>query len=233
VILSDGEIRVFKDKLVDPFIDDNVQPASIDLTLDREFIVFQPHMVRAIDLRNPDSFASLGKKVVIEDGGEFIIHPREFVLAATEERVTLPDNIAGRLEGKSSLARVGLIIHATGGFIDPGFRGPITLEMSNWMPAPIILRPGDLICQVSFQFLMTAAKNPYKGRYQNANGVEASKYGLKNIDGRYASEDSELDIPAANSGWSGAPELSSNHPAIGNLSKEELDESGYDGPMVK
>ena len=220
MILNDRAIANLRNRLVDPFVEDNVQPASIDLRLGNEFMVFEPHAVRVIDLHDPSTFIPT-KKVTVTD--EFIIHTHEFVLAATYERIMLPDNVAGRLEGKSSLARHGLIIHATGGFIDPGFHGPITLEMTNLAPAPIILRPGDLICQVSFQMLIEAAEVPYNGRYQNAEGVEASKYGIEKL----------MSSGPDGSGANTVPILNPNHPAMGNLSEEEFNESGYDGPMVR
>lgn len=210
MIVPDFQINQLGSDLVEPFNSDHVEPASIDLELGREFIVFDPHRVRAIDLRAPESFANLGVKKWIDYDEEFVLHPGEFILAVTKETVTLPRNIAARIEGKSSIGRIGLIIHATAGFIDPGFHGPLTLEMANMAPAPIILRPGDLICQVSFCYMAASVANPYNGRYQNAKGVEASKYGVDRF-----------------------PNLSPNHPAMGNLTEEEFYESGYDGPMVK
>ena len=108
-----------------------------------------------------------------------VLHPSEFILGVTEEVVRLSNNIVGKIEGKSSLGRLGLMVHVTAGFIDPGFIGPITLEMKNLLNVPIVLRPGKKICQIAFAWLNSAARRPYDGRYQNSKGVVASRYGVK------------------------------------------------------
>jgi dCTP deaminase len=174
-LLADYEIAQLGKELVTPFEERNVQPASIDLRLGNEFMLPNTNEIKYIDLRDPETFEFAYKKIMVGNDSEFIIHPGQFVLSATREIVTLPDNIWGRIEGKSSLGRIGLIVHATAGFIDPGFRGPLTLEMTNIFPVPIILRPGDLICQVSFGW-MKKVRYPYKGKYQDATGVDGSKY---------------------------------------------------------
>ena len=163
--------------LVEPFDPERVQPASIDLTLGNEFITFRDLVneeVTFIDLDAPPQ--GVGYKLVLQEGEFYVLEPMEFVLGVTRERICCPPNIAGKLDGKSSLARFGLLIHVTGGFVDPGFRGPLTLEIFNAFPVPIILRPGKGICQIGFQHLTAPAAQPYQGRYQDAEGVEASKY---------------------------------------------------------
>ena len=117
-----------------------VQPASVDLRLGHSFRVFHNHRVTAIDLREPPS--DLTEQVVVEDGEPFVIHPGEFCLGRTQEWVELPDDIVARIEGKSSLGRLGLIVHATAGFCDPGWKGTLTLELNNLTRVPIKLWPG-------------------------------------------------------------------------------------------
>lgn len=162
--------------LVDPFDEERVQPASIDLTLGNEFITFEGVKLHndVIDLANPPR--PIGNHSVIGDDEFIRLNPLEFILGVTRERINCPPNVAAKLDGKSSLARFGLLIHVTGGFVDPGFRGPLTLEIFNVFPIPIILRPGLPFCQVGFQRLYAPAARPYSGRYQDAEGVEGSKY---------------------------------------------------------
>lgn len=162
--------------LIFPFREDRVQPASYDLTLGDEFIVFDAHAQVCIDLEHMNDTTT--KKVKCDPQDGFILHPGEFVLGVTEETVTIPNNMMARLEGKSSIGRLGVMIHVTAGFVDPGFNGPLTLEIYNVRKIPIILRPGKPFCQISFSYLAAPCANPYRGRYQNAQGVEASKFGL-------------------------------------------------------
>jgi dCTP deaminase len=171
--LPDHEIASFGESLVQPFRQDCVEPASIDLHLSDEFLVPDISNVRCVDLNEPIDFM---KHVVVGIEG-FVLHPGEFILGVTEERVNLPDNVVGKIEGKSSLGRIGLMVHVTAGFIDPGFRGPVTLEMKNLLQVPIVLRPGKKICQIAFAWLHSPAQNPYRGRYQDSEGVVASRYG--------------------------------------------------------
>lgn len=169
--LNDYQIAELGDELVQPFRRECVQPASIDLHLGDEFMVPDLGRVRYIDLRSPIDFM---KYVTALDTG-FVLHPHEFVLGVTEERVTLPDNIVGQINGKSTIGRLGLMIHVTAGFIDPGFRGPLTLEMKNLLGVPIVLYPGEPICQVVFSQLEMSAAKPYDGRYQDSEGVVAAR----------------------------------------------------------
>jgi dCTP deaminase len=161
-VLSDGTIRrlVAEGRVViSPWDPDMVQPASVDLRLGSSFRVFHNFRVPAIDLAEPPT--NLTELVKIADDESFVIHPGEFVLGVTQESVELPDDIVARIEGKSSLGRLGLIVHATAGFVDPGFKGTLTLEITNLTRVPIILWPGKPIAQLSFMGLDAPAERPY------------------------------------------------------------------------
>ena len=161
-VLSDGTIRrlVADGRVViDPWDPDMVQPASVDLRLGDSFRVFHNHLAPAIDLARPPEH--LTELIMIRPDESFVIHPGEFVLGATLERVELPDDVVARIEGKSSLGRLGLIVHATAGFVDPGFAGTLTLEITNLTRIPIILWPGKPIAQLSFMALDRPAERPY------------------------------------------------------------------------
>jgi dCTP deaminase len=181
VLLSDRDIKAEIDAgrvKVEPFDGAMIQPSSVDVRLDRFFRVFENHKYSVIDpsIEQPD----LTREVAVEANEEFILHPGEFVLASTYEIITLPDDIAGRLEGKSSLGRLGLLTHSTAGFIDPGFSGHITLELSNVANLPVKLFPGMKIGQLCLIKLSSPAENPYGSalygsRYQGQRGPTASK----------------------------------------------------------
>ena len=162
MILSD---RSIKEELaagrieLDPFDESLVQPASVDVRLDHYFRVFLNHTMPVIDVKK--DLEELTRLVDIEDDRTFVLHPGEFVLGSTLERVALPDDLVGRVEGKSSLGRLGLLIHSTAGFIDPGWNGHITLELSNVANLPITLYPGMKIGQISFLRMTTPADVPY------------------------------------------------------------------------
>ncbi|MCU0257876.1 MAG: dCTP deaminase [Solirubrobacteraceae bacterium] len=161
-VLSDGTIRRLVEEgriVIEPWDPAMVQPASVDLRLGNSFRVFHNHRIGAIDLADPPR--QLTEHVEIADDETFVIHPGEFVLGRTEERVQIPDNVVARIEGKSSLGRLGLIVHATAGFVDPGFAGTLTLEITNLTRVPIILRPKKPIAQLSFMALDRAAERPY------------------------------------------------------------------------
>ncbi|BFV57959.1 dCTP deaminase [Kitasatospora gansuensis] len=181
MLLSDKDIRTEIDKgrvVIDPFDPAMVQPSSIDVRLDRFFRVFENHRYPFID---PSQEQSDLTRLVEPDGDEaFILHPGEFVLASTYETVTLPDDIASRLEGKSSLGRLGLLTHSTAGFIDPGFSGHVTLELSNVATLPIKLYPGMKIGQLCLFRLSSPAEFPYGSerygsRYMGQRGPTASR----------------------------------------------------------
>jgi dCTP deaminase len=178
-VLSDGTIRRLVDEgriVIDPWDPELVQPASVDLRLGSSFRVFHNHRTSAIDLREPPT--NLTEEISAE---MFVIHPGEFVLGVTEEYVELPDDIVARIEGKSSLGRLGLIVHATAGFVDPGFKGTLTLEITNLTRVPIKLYPGLLIAQLSFMTLDAPAERPYGSaelgsHYQGQTAATESRY---------------------------------------------------------
>jgi dCTP deaminase len=185
VILSDrtirGEIKAGRIEL-DPFDDSMVQPSSVDVRLDRYFRVFLNHTMPVIDLKkNLEELTRLVEIEADDSDRTFILHPGEFVLGSTLERVALPADLAARVDGKSSLGRLGLLIHSTAGFIDPGFDGHITLELSNVASLPITLYPGMKIGQISFLRMTTAADVPYGAKqlgskYQGQRGPTPSRY---------------------------------------------------------
>lgn len=155
-----------------------IQPASIDVRLDRFFRLFDNHKYAHIDPSQDQS--ELTRLVEVAPDEPFVLHPGEFVLGATYEKVTLPADIAARLEGKSSLGRLGLLTHSTAGFIDPGFSGHVTLELSNMATLPILLWPGSKVGQLCFFRLTSEAEHPYGtgpygNRYQGQRGPTASR----------------------------------------------------------
>ncbi|MBF8189692.1 dCTP deaminase [Nonomuraea sp. K274] len=181
MLLSDRDIlaEIETGRLaLDPFDREMIQPSSIDVRLDRFFRVFENHRYPHIDpsAEQPDLTR------LVEPGGDepFILHPGEFVLASTYEMITLPDDLASRLEGKSSLGRLGLLTHSTAGFIDPGFSGHVTLELSNVATLPIKLWPGMKIGQLCVFRLSSPAEHPYGSarygsRYQGQRGPTPSR----------------------------------------------------------
>uniref|UniRef100_UPI00404A4AC2 dCTP deaminase n=1 Tax=Candidatus Planktophila sp. TaxID=2175601 RepID=UPI00404A4AC2 len=181
MLLSDRDIRaeITAGRVaVEPFEEAMIQPSSVDVRLDKFFRVFENHKYSVIDPSIEQS--ELTREVVSEDGEAFILHPGEFVLASTYEIITLPDDIAGRLEGKSSLGRLGLLTHSTAGFIDPGFSGHITLELSNVANLPVKLFPGMKIGQLCLIKLSSPAEHPYgsaiyASRYQGQRGPTPSR----------------------------------------------------------
>lgn len=172
MILADHEIEMFciQHDMVVPYRPDNLQPASIDVALHDSFRTFEPHDEGFVDLDKPVDITKAVKR------DRFVLHPGEFVLGVTEEVVTIPHNIVARIEGKSSIGRLGLAIHVTAGFIDPGFHGRVTLEMVNLNKLPIILRAGKLVAQISFQYMNCTPRKSYQGRYQGDLDVSASRY---------------------------------------------------------
>lgn len=158
-----------------------MQPASVDLRLGREFRVFRNYRLPYIDVKQ--EMPQLTDLEVIDEETPFILHPGEFVLAVTLERVAIPDDLVGRLDGKSSLGRLGLIVHSTAGFVDPGFQGRLTLELTNVANLPVTLYYGMPVSQISFSRLSTPADNPYgksggRSKYQGQDGPEPSRYFL-------------------------------------------------------
>ncbi|MGZ5313321.1 MAG: dCTP deaminase [Solirubrobacterales bacterium] len=162
MVLSDRTIKaeIEAGRLVfDPYDESLVQPSSVDVRVDRRFRVFHNSRHPYIDVRKP--MEGLTELVTVADGEPFVLHPGEFVLGQTLERVRIPDDLVARLEGKSSLGRLGLVIHSTAGFVDPGFEGNLTLELSNLANLPITIYEGMPIGQISFMRMDEAVEHPY------------------------------------------------------------------------
>ncbi|MDO5076754.1 dCTP deaminase [Corynebacterium sp.] len=181
MLLSDRDIRAAIDAGhlgIDPFDAELIQPSSIDVRMDRFFRVFNNSRYTHIDPKQrQDDLTSL---VEVDEGDPFVLHPGEFVLGATLETFRLPAHFAGRLEGKSSLGRLGLLTHSTAGFIDPGFEGHITLELSNVANLPITLWPGMKVGQLAIFSMSSPAEIPYGSgalgsKYQGQRGPTSSK----------------------------------------------------------
>jgi len=184
MILSDGDIlrRLESgDLVVEPLddIDLQVQPASIDLRLGREFLEFQHANIPCIHPNSENEVDEYVDETIVDEDGEFILHPGDFVLGTTHERVEIPDDLIAHVQGRSSMGRLAVVIHATAGIIDPGYRGQITLELSNLGTAPVALTPGMRISQVLFTRLSSPAERPYGdergSKYQDQSGPQASR----------------------------------------------------------
>jgi dCTP deaminase len=189
VVLSDGAIRrlIEAGRIgIDPYDAALLQPSSLDVRVDRLFRVFRNSRYPFIDVREPQD--DLTELVEVDGDEPFILHPGEFVLGSTLERVTLPEDLVARLEGKSSLGRLGLLIHSTAGFIDPGWDGHVTLELSNVANLPITIYPAMKIGQLSFVQLSEPAEKPYGSgglgsKYQGQRGPTPSRYWKNFVDG--------------------------------------------------
>ena len=184
MVLSDKSIREELGNggiVIDPIGDDALQPSSVDLRVDRYFRVFRNDTTPYIDPKQAQE--DLTELVEVADGEAFILHPGEFVLGSTLERVQLGPELVARLEGKSSLGRLGLLIHSTAGFVDSGWNGHLTLELSNVANLPIAIYPTMKIGQISFLRMTTKAEHPYggdatKSKYQDQAGPTPSRYYL-------------------------------------------------------
>ena len=180
MVLSDRDIQAAVNAghlIIEPFAEDALQPASVDIRLGAEFRVFRNHRESYIDVREP--VANLTELETVEPDEAFVLHPGEFVLGTTLERVRLPDDLVARVEGKSSLGRLGLLVHATAGYVDPGRDGHLTMELSNVANLPIRLYSGMKIGQLSFLRLTSPAERPYgspglRSKYQGQVGRTAS-----------------------------------------------------------
>ncbi len=181
-VLSDRDIRAALEARrirIDPYDPESLQPSSVDLHLDREFRVFRSNRYAYIDVRIPQP--DLTELIRIENDAPFILHPGEFVLGQTLEWVELSDDLVARLEGKSSLGRLGLLIHSTAGYVDPGWKGTLTLELSNVANLPITLYCGMKIGQISFFRMTSPVERPYgspslKSKYQGQDTPTASEF---------------------------------------------------------
>ena len=180
MILSDRTIREEIDAgriVIDPFDASCIQPSSVDLHVDNQFRVFANSRYPYIDVK--EEMPDLTELVEVKPDEPFILHPGEFVLGSTAERIGIPNDLVARLEGKSSLGRLGLLIHSTAGYVDPGWDGYLTLELSNVATLPITLYPGMKIGQISFFMLTTPADVPYGqagNKYQGQRGPTPSRF---------------------------------------------------------
>ncbi len=183
-ILSDKDLRKYLDEgkiVIDPIIDEEqIQPSSIDMRLGDEFKVFKVISKPYIDPKDPEDIASYMESMVVEENDAFIIHPNEFALATTYEYVKVPEDLVARVEGRSSMGRLGVTMHVTAGFIDPGFEGKITLEISNIGSMPVALYPGQRVCQIVFETMTSPAERPYghpdrKSKYMGQKSPESSR----------------------------------------------------------
>ena len=186
MILSDDDILArleAGDLVVDPLddIEMQVQPASVDLRLGEEFLEFQRANISCIHPNREDEISEYVEETVVPEGEEFILHPSDFVLGTTKERVEIPDDLVAHVEGRSSLGRLAIVVHATAGLADPGYQGQITLELSNLGTAPVALTPGMRISQLTFTELKNPAARPYGvergSKYQDQSGPQASRIG--------------------------------------------------------
>ncbi len=184
MILSDTDIRrrlTDGDLVVDPLADPElqIQPASIDLRLGREFLEFKRTNIPCIHPNSEQEVDEYVEETHVGEGEEFILHPGDFVLGTTKERVEIPEDLLGTVQGRSSLGRLAVVIHATAGIVDPGYRGQITLELSNLGTAPVALQPDMRISQVIFTELNSPASEPYGSdrgsKYQDQAGPQASR----------------------------------------------------------
>jgi len=186
MILSDTEIlaRLRDDELVvEPLadVDRQVQPASVDLRLGSEFLEFRRTNIPCIHPGDAGEVDDYVRESHVPDGEEFVLHPGDFVLGTTRERVEIPRDLVAHVEGRSSLGRLAVVVHATAGLADPGYEGQITLELSNLGNAPVALTPGMRISQLTFTRLTSPADRPYGAergsKYQGQNGPQASRIG--------------------------------------------------------
>lgn len=184
MILSDTDIKKKLEKgeiKINPAPDYEIAmgPVSVDLRLGSDFMIYKRTSRPFIDVRDTSSFVELTETIMKNDDEPFIIHPGEFVLGSTVENVELPNDLAGRLEGKSSLGRLGIVIHSTAGKFDPGWKGRLVLEISNIGTMPIMLYPGMRVCQLLFEQLSSPTSKGYTERanskYKNQSGTTASK----------------------------------------------------------
>jgi dCTP deaminase len=186
MILSDADIldRLAEgDLVIEPLsdVDQQVQPASVDLRLGERFLEFQRTNIPCIHPTEADEVGEYVTETTVAEGDEFILHPGDFVLGTTTERVEIPDDLVAHVEGRSSLGRLAIVVHATAGLCDPGYNGQITLELSNLGTAPVALSPGMRVSQLTFTELKSPADRPYGAergsKYQDQDGPQASRIG--------------------------------------------------------
>ncbi len=181
MVLSDVDIKKYIDagkiRFTPSLQADQFGSCSVDLRLGNEFNVFEYQRYPFVDLRNPIGYQDLMRKVIVPDGESFVLQPSDFVLAITQEQMELADDVLGRLEGRSSLGRLGIIVHGTAGLFDPGWTGKATLELSNLSRLPVALYPGMRICSFTFEQLSSPSSNPYRTKVGNKYAGQQSPIG--------------------------------------------------------
>lgn len=178
-ILSDKTIKEYLEEgkiVIDPLKDEQqIQPSSVDMRLGDEFKVFKVIRKPYIDPKDEEDIAEYMESSTVPEGEAFIIHPNEFALATTQEYVRVPDDLVARVEGRSSMGRLGVTMHVTAGYVDPGFEGRITLEISNIGAMPVALYPGQRVCQLVFETMTTPAELPYGHPKRNSKYMKQLK----------------------------------------------------------
>ena len=178
-ILSDKTINEYLEEgkiVIDPLKDEQqIQPSSVDMRLGDEFKVFKVIRKPYIDPKDEEDIAEYMESSTVPEGEAFIIHPNEFALATTQEYVKVPDDLVARVEGRSSMGRLGVTMHVTAGYVDPGFEGRITLEISNIGAMPVALYPGQRVCQLVFETMTTPAELPYGHPKRNSKYMKQLK----------------------------------------------------------
>lgn len=178
-ILSDKTIKEYLEEgkiVIDPLKDEQqIQPSSVDMRLGDEFKVFKVIRKPYIDPKDQEDIAEYMESSTVPEGEAFIIHPNEFALATTQEYVKVPDDLVARVEGRSSMGRLGVTMHVTAGYVDPGFEGRITLEISNIGAMPVALYPGQRVCQLVFETMTTPAELPYGHPKRNSKYMKQLK----------------------------------------------------------
>lgn len=178
-ILSDKTIKEYLEEgkiVIDPLKDEQqIQPSSVDMRLGDEFKVFKVIRKPYIDPKDEEDIAEYMESSTVPEGEAFIIHPNEFALATTQEYVKVPDDLVARVEGRSSMGRLGVTMHVTAGYVDPGFEGRITLEISNIGAMPVALYPGQRVCQLVFETMTTSAELPYGHPKRNSKYMKQLK----------------------------------------------------------
>ena len=178
-ILSDKTIKEYLEEgkiVIDSLKDEQqIQPSSVDMRLGDEFKVFKVIRKPYIDPKDEEDIAEYMESSTVPEGEAFIIHPNEFALATTQEYVKVPDDLVARVEGRSSIGRLGVTMHVTAGYVDPGFEGRITLEISNIGAMPVALYPGQRVCQLVFETMTTPAELPYGHPKRNSKYMKQLK----------------------------------------------------------
>lgn len=159
VAIEEGRVKIVTDYPLDPLA--HIHASSMDLRLGSVFKLYEHSKFAVLDPKKPETFATNMRSITVKGNEPFIVQPGEFVLGATQERICVPDDLVVRVEGRSSLGRLGIIVHSTAGFVDPGFEGTITLEISNLNRLPVALYPGMRVCQIAFEQMKSPAERPY------------------------------------------------------------------------